>query len=167
VAIKFFNFFFIVTLIWISQGCNENNNDVQMHNDANTDVKQLRKFIQLPKEPVTVKWQSGDVVATSDQSVPGPKDWGLVAVLEFKPNDISELIVLSNVKEQSRAASLPENFMWDWVEQVLDAKSKKINNFYKIDGAARNADIFVRTPLLNGYWVEFKENTILLYLYTR
>ena len=53
------------------------------------------------------------------------------------------------------------------IEQVLDAKSKKINNYYQIDGAARNADIFVRTPLLNGYWVEFKENTILLYLYTR
>ena len=164
-----FNLFLVIAaLAFLSPACSKNNTDVPMQNNIKTDVELLRKFIQLPKEPLTVKWQTEDAVPLKSQFLaPGPTDWNLVAILEFKPNDLAELTASTDVIDNKEAAVLLENFMRDWVEQALGAGSKKVNKHYSFDGTVRNADIFAREPLLHGYWVQLQDNTILLLLHTK
>ena len=163
----FIPFPLIAALVFLSPACSENNTGVPMQNNAKTDVELLRKFIELPKAPLSVKWQTGDMVTAQNQSTLGPKDWGLVAILEFKSDDITELAAASGVIENKKTVALPETFMWDWVKPALGVHSEKVNHYYPLEGTARKADVFSRSPLLNGYWVQLQGNTILLYLYTR
>lgn len=165
---KFIPFLLIVILTILSPACSENNTGVPMQNNFKTDVALLKKLIELPKEPLTVKWQTGDTVTPQSQSLaPGPTDWGLIAIIEFKSNDLAELVSSTAAVTNKKAAILPENLMWDWVKQALGTSSKKADKYYTLDGTPRNVDIFSRSPLLHGYWIQLEDNSILLYLETQ
>lgn len=156
--------FAVIFLSLLIFGCAEKEHGEQMKTEPKTDIVALSRFIQLPIQPVSVLWQTADI--TNNTNSPGPKDWALLALVEFKQD---ELVALHNkVGQHKGPVQIPTSQFHGWLpDDIKDKFSMDENNlFYSTSMEAKEAEAFALSPLLNGFYVQVNENRILLYLYT-
>jgi len=156
---------FITSLILLILSCSDNNNGKMMP-IANTDIDTLQKFINLPKTPIKATWETGDIVK-GNSNVPGPKDWALIALLEFDKNDIIEIIKQSTTNA-SKTANIPKSHFSTWLPDEISSQFSidSSGGYYQSSSATHDASLFSKSPLLNGFYIPVNETDLLLYLYS-
>jgi len=156
---------FITSLILLILSCSDNNNGKSMLT-ANTDIDTLVKFINLPKTPIKATWETGDIIK-GNSTVPGPKDWALIALLEFDKNDVTEFIKQST-SNTSKTANIPKSHFSSWLPVEISSKFSidSSGGYYQSSSTTHDATLFSKSPLLNGFYIQLNETELLLYLYS-
>ena len=132
----------------------------------NTDISELGQLIQLPAQPQNVYWQTYE--KGDGRSELGPTDWELVAILEYDPATVTELRTQMALQTHPNELFINPDFVKSWFPQsvknifVADAA---YDDYLKLDGDRYEPDMFVQSPLLNGYVIVL-DNLIFVYLYT-
>jgi len=138
-------------------------NDV--HSTAKTDIDQLAKFINLPSQPVAVSWSTADIGLANERS-PGPDDWGLVALLEFEKDDLLKMI---NASAPSNNHQIPKEMLVPWLIALEKKHFDKTSDdqFLQFTGKTYSAEVFAKSPLINGSAFIIGDTKVLVYMYTK
>lgn len=132
--------------------------------EMSTDVAKLSRFINLPKQPEEVRWETVERGASGGM---GSNDWVLIAVMRFSQKDIDGIISELSGSE-SEAATLDKSMVFDWyppeLREILTAEA---GGGRRIKGKVYDPAPFAKSPLMNGYAVRIgTTNQLFLYLYT-
>jgi len=128
------------------------------------EVSALSRLINLPVQPLAVKWQVSNVIPKHSTEL-GPNDWGVVALLELKKEDIEKL----TANTSSTPASLPAYLVQAWLVNIVQSKFTldPTGKFYTPQVAILDAEQFQKSPLLSGAAFVISEHEILVYLQTQ
>ncbi len=131
-----------------------------------TDLAKLEKFIRLAEKPRSVRWQIFDKT-TVDTGGIGPKDWGLVAVLEYDETTAQALQSQAAQSPMQRELYVNADFVRDWFpDSVRQSFVKDANSDYlKLTLPRYEPAAFAKSPLSDGY-VAFSDKAVLLALHT-
>jgi hypothetical protein len=125
-----------------------------------TDTARLSRFINLPYQPVSVRWQT--------TQRPGGNDWSLTALLELKPEDVRGLMKSATKLGPGRIdraelkawfpSSLKERYGGEPGDSIpVEAAHIDAAPFFAVD----------RSPLVHGDALVFEEEALVyLCLYT-
>lgn len=132
---------FALVLFLLLLGCDQNNYNAPMKTEARTDILSLSKFIQLPIQPVSAQWQTADIIKSATRA-PGPRDWGLIAMLEFNKDDLATLV--SKAEQHEGPAQIPASQFHAWLPDRVKDKFKldEGGQFYSTATAAKDAVAF-------------------------
>lgn len=133
-----------------------------------SDVNTLHKFITLSVSPRQATWQIKEVKPSQQESF-GPTDWMLFALLTFEKSNFQKIL------EQSPPISSDHPIFWnaedilEWFPAILKKNLSLENGLYRWRTQdIREAKVFTRSPLLQGYFIPLSEySQIFLFLYTR
>lgn len=115
-----------------------------------TDLATLEKLIPLPKGVKNVLWKS----KTLSEPGLGPTDWTLDALIDFESGALAK--ILPAIPTLGGASDLTTFTFPDWVPRTSD----------KV--LFRDAALFIRSPLLQGFAVRIGEgDRLFIHLYTK
>lgn len=120
-----------------------------------TDVDELSRFIAFPFPPKAAWWRTAD---RGDSGALGPSDWELMAVLQFAPEDIESIIGKSGLQKS------------DPPEKIIASSpgmSELLKNHGPLEDRLYGAELFARSPLIDGFVVRIKgTDKLFIYLAT-
>lgn len=129
---------------------------------ANSDVNELRQYVNLPYEPASVLWQKqarGD--ASADRSAPGPSDWSIICLLQFKAEDAARIVGQTAQGQTGKTKKIKSQ---DWFPDAIKRTASPDN---LIEGQSFDPAAFYKSPLTNGTLIRIGEtNYFILGLYT-
>lgn len=132
---------------------------------SSTNVKDLEKFVTLPYAPVTAEWQIIEMgISTIDI---GPKDWGIIAVLEFDPTIVEKIVASISQEEIQRDLFVNQEFPPTWLPSEISNKFVKVEkqNMLMLTTPHYSAKIFYKSPLNQGYVFQ-TGNFVFIYIHT-
>ncbi len=152
-------------MLWFSS--NKANSNTDFNNTPQSEVETLSKLINLPFHPTQVIWQVREVTSNQPESF-GPTDWALLALLTFEKTHFQKIL------EQSPEQVNPEQsvfwkaeYIFDWFPPQLKEKLVLAGEKYRWSIHTRTAQIFAKSPLLQGYFVPLADHfQVFLFLYT-
>lgn len=124
----------------------------------------LPKLINLPANPIEVKWK----VEEQHES----NDWSLTAMLKFETRDFQSILEKSTKHEETMKPKIFNQYLFEWLpKSIYDQYQKGASSeFIAVDAYQINPEAFVdinKSPLVNGNIIVFeKENILLLHLFT-
>jgi hypothetical protein len=122
--------------------------------DASADVERLSQQIALPVRPAAVLWRQ-EVLGKQNSAVPGPTDHRLVAVLEYDEKDARALV--EKVRGESKETSVGNVDVEPWFPEAVKKLARKDDDATVVEGAAYDADSFLRAPYTSGKLVRVGE----------
>jgi hypothetical protein len=128
------------------------------------DLATLSKFIQEPVKISAASWGTAQLGRSGGL---GPSDWALEAVLKISREDLQFLISSSNTLPAGENPSLDRRFVSNWFPEEL--RSRLVGDdktYFRFNVPGYKADLFAKSPLLNGYFVPISEEQIFLFLHT-
>jgi hypothetical protein len=132
---------------------------------ANTDIKTLVRFINLPREPRSVRWET--------ETQPGGNDWTLTALLAFEESDVQE--ILRSSEKLGGTAHVAADHLRSWFpasirDKYPAASAPNAPLTIPVDGTRLTPQAFIapaKSPLLHGHAIVFeKENLVYIHLFT-
>lgn len=127
------------------------------------DLQKLAKLITLPRPPQDVWWQT---VQAGEPGF-GSTDWSLVAVLQFDPEDLRAILTESPLLPEGDVPTLNRALLFGGSPEVFQSRLVEVGpGLFRLPSPARGPDLFVRSPLLDGYLVPVTEDTVFLLLST-
>lgn len=124
-----------------------------------TDIEALRKYINLPRRPVSAVWRAGVQGGEGSLDVPGPTDWYLTAVLTFSPKDMEEIVAEASRRERPRFRIAVKEIDWFPDEAKKYASKEEGADDFKLEGQLYDPSAFVKPPLMGGYLLRIGETT--------
>ncbi len=131
-----------------------------------TDIPELSKLIKLPATPVSAKWM---LSSPAPGGRIGPKDFTVVAMLEFSAEGMAQVVAQSNPAPDNeplalKDAELPQFF------SAAEAKTweRPSPGFVVVPGKTYGPAAFAKSPYLQGKIavLDGRPNFVLLTLYT-
>jgi hypothetical protein len=123
---------------------------------VNTNINEISKLINLPYRPISVSWQTTEIGDPNDMRVPGPADWSLDAVLLFSKSQVKDIL------SKSKKIQDDSKYLLNTINKNLLEKNDVM------DKEVYQADIFAKTPLLDGIIVRIKNtNKLFVSLQTK
>ena len=122
--------------------------------DVSADIERLSQQIALPARPVSALWRQ-EVLGQQNSAVPGPTDQRLVAVLEYDEEGARALI--EKVRGESKEANVGNVDVEPWFPEALKKLARKDDDGMRLEGAAYDADSFLRAPYSSGKLVRVGE----------
>lgn len=131
-----------------------------------TDIQELSKFIQLPAAPLSAKW-----IRSSPQvrGPIGPNDFVIVALLEFKPEDIAQIAAKSDAPPDSEPMALRDSELTLFFSARESANWERPSKGFTVTpGKVFGPAVFAKAPYLQGKIaiLEGRPNQVLVTLYT-
>ena len=128
-----------------------------MNSVPKTDIEALGELIALPIAPRAARWE------TREQ--PGGADWSLIAILDYAPEDFDAVLnaLEPTPKRDGTVGVLPVE--WEDLAGNADLEASP-TGLVAVQGGVRDAEPFLRSPLLQGFAVALPENQLLLQLST-
>ena len=168
IEVKIYKYVASMLFLLSAFGCSQDNTGEKMSTNSSqpqTEIATLERLINFPVKPVTVKWQVNNVVV-GQSTAPGPSDWGVVALINVKEEDLK---ILTAKTSPNTAASMPANAVQPWLAEIIKSKFKldETGKFYTSQVATLNAEQFFKSPLLSGAAFVVSGNEILVYLQTQ
>lgn len=165
---KIYKYVISILFLLSAFGCNYSDTEEKMSTTSSqpqTELATLERLINLPVKPVAVKWQVNNVVA-GQSTAPGPNDWGVIALINFKEDDLQ---TLTTKPSPTTAAGVPANAALPWLAEIIKSKFKldETGKFYISQVTTLDAEQFYKSPLLSGAAFLVSENEILVYLQTQ
>lgn len=128
-------------------------------------VSELRKYITLPYPPKAVIWLT-ETKGSGSSIVPGPTDWSLTAVLNFRPED-AEKIVAAASSQSPPVVGAVERMEWFPEDVFAQAMKEPGTEQYRIKGEVYSASAFYKLSLIHGFLLRIgKTSQFILVLYT-
>lgn len=132
-----------------------------------TDIEALRKYINLPRRPVSVVWRAAARGGAAGSEVPGPTDTYIMAVLTFTPEDMEELIAEAARHERPRFSATVEDVGWLPPDVRKYASKEPGEDSFTLQGQMYDPAAFVKPPLMGGYILRVGSTPhLFIYLYT-
>jgi len=125
----------------------------------NTDVTELKRYIQVPGEVVSCEWQTG-------KFAPHGGDWWLAAVLDVPADEIDSFLqgpATTEVFETPPGLRLESAFAE--LESFPGAQTTEAPGIRLIT-ETWSAAPYARSPLVNGKVIRLSETRVLLLLFT-
>lgn len=122
--------------------------------DPSADVERLSQHIALPVRPAAVLWRQ-EVLGKQNSAVPGPTDQRLVAVLKYDEKDARALI--EKVRGESKETGVGNVDVEPWFPEEVKKLARKDDDGTILEGAAYEADSFLRAPYSSGKLVRAGE----------
>lgn len=147
---------------------NANMNDAATTTSApapSQDIAALANIVALSPQPVAAIWQRKILGSNRVSAIPGPTDYELTAVLEYRDADVAAIISAA----AKAAPGVPGDVEWEaWfpaklkVQVVTAPDGRSVLKGERFQPAA-----FKRAPLLQGTLIRIgKSNTFVLSLFT-
>ena len=114
---------------------------------VSSDLASFRKYVNLPAEPRAVLFQTFN---RSNQRVPGPTDWYLLALLTY---DQSSASAITQKTKQSEPMELDADEIPHWLPDSVKTSLIKTPTGYRFPGQAYQAGSFAKSPLNDGEFV--------------
>lgn len=122
--------------------------------DTSADIERLSQQIALPVRPAAVLWRQ-EVLGKQNSSVPGPTDHRLVALLKYDEKEARALI--EKVGGESKETNVGNVDVEPWFPEELKKLARKDDDGMILEGAAYEADSFLRAPYSSGKLVRVGE----------
>lgn len=122
--------------------------------DASADIERLAQQIALPVRPAAVLWRQ-EVLGKQNSSVPGPTDHRLVALLKYEEKDA--LALIEKVRGESKGMNVGNVDVEPWFPEEVKRLARKDDDRTIWEGAAYEADAFLRAPYTSGKLVRVGE----------
>jgi hypothetical protein len=129
------------------------------------DIAALGKIVPLSPAPAAVTWQRKILGGNRVSAIPGPTDYELTAVLEYRDADVAAIVAAA----AKVAPGVPGEVEWEaWFPAKLKAQTTTAPDGRSIlKGERFEAAAFKRAPLLQGTLTRIgKTNTFVLSLFT-
>jgi len=167
-----------ITLVWLLMGgllaadiLTAGDHSMSPDN-PNTDEQTLARLIELPYPATHLRWETRQLTGT--ESVPGPVDWALIAIISFGPEHFRQILADSPLMASSGSVGiLPMNpsRIPLWVDSRLRLRltEEPVSLSRQSTGArVRQANLFVKSPLLHGFILpDDASPQLFVYLYTQ
>ena len=121
---------------------------------ASADIERLSQQITLPVRPAAALWRQ-EVLGKQNSSVPGPTDHRLIAVLRYDEQDARALV--EKVGGESKEANVGNVDVEPWFPEEVKKLARKNDDGAMLEGAAYDADSFLRAPYSSGKLVRVGE----------
>lgn len=118
------------------------------------DIERLSQLIALPVRPAEVIWRQ-EALGKQNSTVPGPTDHRLVAVLKYDEKDARALV--EKVGGGSKETSVGNVDVEPWFPEAVRKFARKDDGGMILEGAAYEADSFLRAPYTSGKLVRVGE----------
>lgn len=157
----------IVALLFSLISCSDKKEEYQTEPSSSalteTDSARLNQFINLPVEPLWIKWEINKVTLPADKLDTG--DWSIIARMELSEKDVK---FLATVPLPNKVTKLPAYTIEPWVQDIIDTKFKpdETGDYYIPQGTMLSAEQFYRDPLITGAVYMISDTEILLFLQT-
>ena len=122
--------------------------------DASADIERLSQQIALPVRPAAVLWRQ-EVLGKQNSAVPGPTDHRLVAVLKYDEKGAQALV--EKVRGESKETNVGNVDVEPWFPEEVKKSARKNDDGARLEGAAYEADSFLRAPYSSGKLVRVGE----------
>jgi hypothetical protein len=122
--------------------------------DTSADIERLSQQVALPVRPAAVLWRQ-EVLGKQSSAVPGPTDQRLVAVLKYDEKDARALI--EKVGGGPTETGVGNVDVEPWFPEALKKLARKSDDGMILEGAAYEADSFLRAPYSSGKLVRVGE----------
>jgi hypothetical protein len=129
------------------------------------DVNALASIIPLDPQPVAVSWQRKALGSNHVVDIPGPTDYSLTAVLQYRDEDVAAVVAAA---AKMAPAAIGEVAWQDWFPAALKpfATPSQDGNLV-LKGERYQSHQIKRAPLLQGPLVRIgKTNYFVLSLFT-
>ena len=158
-------FFAIGVTMMLCSSLGKASGNPELHNSPHAEAETLSKLINLPFPPTQVIWQVTEMTSHQQDSF-GPKDWMLFTLLTFEKTHFQTILEQSPKQPQSVFWNAENVF--EWFPPALKEKLALESGNYRWRVSTREAKLFAKSPLLNGYLVPLEDHfQIFLFLYTR
>ena len=137
--------------------------DVQRHYE--TDQAKLQKLIQLGAAPSSVRWQTFEKGANHDGL--GPRDWGLIAVLEYDEATMQRIRGQVTAKQIDQDLQVGADLAQSWFPDEIRSSFISVpdSNNLMLNKPRYEPTLFMKPPLQHGYCF-ISGNWLFLYLQT-
>lgn len=156
--------FSIITFSFISCTPQPNGGKNETYNKPNTDIEELKKYIDIPINLVSAKWE----VIQYGTGELGPSDFAIIAELEINKMDYKKLNEQSNLNNEiSLKDSLLRNWISDDIRNLFSTVNQKNNKLKSNIKAKEPKKTFVKEngTLREGFFI-LNQNRVFLYLTT-
>jgi hypothetical protein len=129
------------------------------------DIAALARIVPLAPAPVTVVWQRKILGSNRVSAIPGPTDYELTAVLEYREADVAAIVSAAS----KVAPAVTGEVEWEaWFPAKLKSQVATAPDGRSVlKGERFEAAAFKRAPLLQGTLTRIgKTNTFVLSLFT-
>lgn len=130
----------------VNKSRNMNENNIKKM-EANTDISELEKKIELPARPLEAKWTE-EVFDNSKGSVPAPTDYRLTALLKYDESSTNQLI--EKLSRANMDQSLGNTEIKDWFPADVQSQAQTRDGKTYLEGAKYSPEEFFRNPYRNG-----------------
>ncbi len=169
VIVAFLNLIFLVSCTDVensntnsAQNTAVQNSDPVQENPSSDDVEKLLEIVLLPEIPEEVVWKEENL-GSKDNTVPGPTDRKIIAVLQYTPENVKKIIALVEKNKQPQEVEVEVE---NWYPEELTAKSQ-LSGSESLRGMAFGANQFFNTPYGNGKITHIEDtNFFVLELFT-
>jgi hypothetical protein len=121
---------------------------------TSADIERLSQQIALPVRPAAALWRQ-EVLGKQNSAVPGPTDHRLVAVLRYDEEGARALI--EKVKGGAKETNVGNVDVEPWFPEEVRKFARKNDDGTTLEGAAYEADSFLRAPYSGGKLVRVGE----------
>jgi hypothetical protein len=141
-----------------SQASNSRASDMAQTSDhtegASADIERLSQQIALPVRPAEALWRQ-EVLGKQNSTVPGPTDHRLVALLKYDEQGARALV--EKVGGESKETNVGNVDVEPWFPEEVKKLARKDDGGTILEGAAYEADSFLRAPYSSGKLVRVGE----------
>ncbi len=153
----------ICLLLVKTTGCQRSSTQGGAHESIREDIYELRRIINVPFEPTSVKWQLIEL-GKYDSRTPGLSDSKVLAILEYNVSDL-RLLIEEDEKAINQDIYLEKNFLESWFPDEIKNSFFFEDGYLRIKSRAYNADLFSRYPYSDGFFFMHK-NLVFVWLQT-
>ena len=155
-------------------GCNEKKREPLAESEERHNLESLSKWLNIPSGTYKVCWKSFNMPMHINPpkqrgGLPGPTDWGIVALISLKPDSHEQLISRCSILQNEVHYSLAESLVTEEFKIALgdilsyDIKAK----VYALDSEkGYEPTPLFRSPLLHGVLIPLKDrNQVFIIIY--